>query len=79
MEIELCGEFSEQDVQRAVALGYGQSFRAFRVIAILGLALVVVYNIYLPMEAIIRGELPLEPAILFGSLLPAVLLLLWQS
>ena len=76
MKIELNGGFTEQDVRRALALGYPRSYRVIRIVLPLFLALPALFSLYSPIQLLVSGDMPLEPMLLFVTFLPAIVSLL---
>jgi hypothetical protein len=77
MEIALYGELSEQDIKHALILGHNQSFRVSRIVVPLFLALLVLWSLALAIWSLVSEHPPLDPMILVGNFLPAILLLLF--
>lgn len=74
MEIPIGGEFTEQDVKRAISLGYPTWYQPFRIDLTLLMAWPLLYGLVPSIQSIAEGDVPPGPALLL--LLPLLLVVL---
>ena len=73
MEIELCGQFTEQDIKRALALGLPRSFQAMRILVTVGFGVPSIGALIMSIRT--ASQIPLEPIPLLVNFLPPLLFL----